>query len=169
MKKAITLISFLFLFACNKGIWVTKNAYRPKHQKFSIPKEPFKANELIDNHSLYISKKKFTNYDGNVLIGYMGFFFDGRMIVDNSWEKEMNQTLNERCSFKTASSIGYYTTKGNTLIIEYFLPGDGGLYLKREGILKKDTVILIDKFPQPLNKDIRLDTLIKSLYPLKDN
>ncbi|WP_221621833.1 hypothetical protein, partial [Schleiferia thermophila] len=158
-----------FLFACNKGMWVTKNAYRPKHPKFSIPKEPFKANELINNHLLYVSTKKFVNYDGSVVIGYMGFYSDGRMIIDNTWEKEMSQTLNERNSFNTASSIGYYTTNGNTIKMEYFLPGDGGRYETREGIIKKDTIILIEKIPQPLRKEIRSDTLVKSSYPLQDN
>ncbi len=57
MRRTTIFISLLFLFACNKGMWVTKNAYRPKHPKFSIPKEPFKANESINNHSLYVSTK----------------------------------------------------------------------------------------------------------------
>ncbi len=34
----------------------------------------------------------------------------------------MNQTLNERNSFNTASSIGYYTTNGNTIKLECFYP-----------------------------------------------
>jgi hypothetical protein len=150
-------------------MWVTKNAYRPKHPKFSILKEPFKANEFINNRSLYVSTKKFVNYDGNVVIGYMGFYSDGRMIIDNTWEKEMSPTLSERNSFNTASSIGYYTTNGNTIKLEYFLPGEGGRYETREGIIKKDTIIFIEKVPQPLRKEIRSDTLVKFSYPLQDN
>lgn len=168
MRRTTIFILLLFLFACNKGIWVTKNAYRPKHLKFSILKEPFKANELINNHFLYISTKKFVNYDGNIVIGYMGFYSDGRMIIDNTLEKEMCSTLSERNSFNTVFSIGYYTTSGNTIKMEYFLPGEGGRYETREGIIKKDTIILIEKVRQLLRKEIRFDTLVKSSYPLQD-
>jgi len=174
MKKATIIISLLFLLACNKGVWVTKNVYRPKHPRFSISKKPFKANKLINNSLLYVSTKRFVNYDGNILIGYMGFYADGRMIIDNTWEKEMNQTLNERNSFKTASSVGYYTTKGDTIKMEYFLPGEGGRYEIWEGLIKTDTIVLfkIKNFPFLQNKENRyvsFDTLVKSSYPLQDN
>jgi hypothetical protein len=171
MRKTRTtiFIPLLFLFACNKGMWLNKNAYRPKHPKFSIQKEPFKASESINNSSLYVSTKKFVNYDKNVVIGYMGFYADGRMIIDNTWEKEMNQTLSKRNSFNSASSIGYYTTNGNTIKVECFLPGEGGRYEPREGIIKKDTIIFIEKVLRPIRKEIHSDTLVKSIYPLQDN
>ena len=167
MRKIILFICVVFLFiSCSRGFWLTPNVYRPKHPKFSILKQQFAANELVNNSAIYISTKKFVNYDGNVVVGYMGLYSDGRMIIDNTWKDEMLHTLNERNSFKTASSIGYYTTKGNTIKMEYFLPGDGGHYESREGVVKKDTIILSETINLLLKREIRIDTLVLSSYPL---
>lgn len=152
-RKLTIPAALSLLLGCNiKGIWVTQHIYRPKHPKFSILKQPFRANELINNNSLYVSKKRFLNYDGRVVIGYMGFYPDGRMIIDNTWENEMDSTLQARSSFTTASAIGYYTTEGNTIKMEFFLPGDGGHHETRDGIIKQDTIVMVDKIPQLLKR-----------------
>ena len=170
MKKIALYLILIIVAGCSRGIWVTQNAYRPKHPNFSILKElkePYSSNELIDYNSLYISTKGFVNYDGNIVLGYMGFYNDGRMIVDNTWKNEMHQILNKRNSYETASSIGYYIINRNTIRMEYFLPGDGGHYEIRQGLIKKDTIILSDKFTLLFKKDIRSDTLVKSTFLLR--
>jgi len=166
MRKLTITISIFLLLGCTKGVWVTKTTYRPKHPKFSILKDPFKGNELIDNKVIYVSTKRFFNYDGKVIIGYMGFLADGRMIIGSTNENEMDQTLNEKNSFTTASAVGYYNTTGNTIKMEYFLAGEGGYYETREGMVRKDTIIIVDKFPMLFKKDIRYDTLVRSRFHL---
>ena len=67
----------------------------------------------------------------------------------------------------TASCIGYYSTDREKIKLEYFVRGDGGHYQIREGIIKKDTTILSETFNLLFEKEIRSDTLIKSLSALK--
>ncbi|WP_310557549.1 hypothetical protein [Flavobacterium sp.] len=59
MKK-ITFISVLVIItaSCSKGIWLNENVYRAKKPDFSILKEPFAKNDLIDTESIYISSSK---------------------------------------------------------------------------------------------------------------
>jgi hypothetical protein len=156
-----------FLTSCNHGIWLSQNSYRPKHPKFSILKGTFQGNALLNNTNLYVSTKKFINYDGKILVGYMGFYDDGRIILDNAFEKDIPYTLSIRNSFKTASVIGYYTTAKETIKFEYFTPGDGGHYEIKQGVIKKDTIILSETFNLLFKKKLRSDTLVKSLYILK--
>lgn len=170
MKKTILYIIIIgILTSCSQGVWITNNVYRPKHLKFKILTELFKNNILINSNYIYLSTKRFLNYDGNKVIGYMGFYNDGRLIIDNSWENQLLNTLSSRNSFKTASSIGYYTTtESNTIRLEYFAPGDGGHYEAREGIIKIDTIILIETLQgRNFKKEIRSDTLVKSNFLLK--
>lgn len=96
----------------------------------------------------------------------MGFLPDGRMIIGSTRENEMDQTLNEKNSFTNASSIGYYTTNGNTIKTEYFVSGDGGQYVTSEGIIKKDTIVIVDKVLLLFKRESRYDTLVRSRFPL---
>src|SRR5215510_8723537 len=99
MKKCFILIVFLFFaFSCTKNVWISQNAVRPKKPKFSILKKPFNPNGLINNSYLYISTQRFLNYDGRRIVLYVGFYGDGKMIVDNFWEDEKQQTLLSRNS-----------------------------------------------------------------------
>jgi len=167
MKRTTLIILCIYMISCNKGIWLSQNVYRPIHPKFNIKKEPFRSNDLINNDNLYISTKKFINYDGNIIIRYIGFYKDGRMIVDNTWQNQMDVTLNNRNSFKTASSIGYYTTIGNKINMQFFVQGDGGQYQTSIGLIKKDTIILTDRYNFLFHKVMRYDTLVKSSYLLR--
>jgi hypothetical protein len=51
--------------------------------------------------------------------------------------------------------------------LEYFLPIDGGIYEKRKGIIKKDTILLKKFSPYLYEKRNRYDTIFLSKYPLK--
>jgi len=169
MKRATIFISLLFLLACNKGVWVTQNVYRPKHPKFSVLKEQFSASPLINNQFLYVSKRSYiSNAQERIMYDFTGFYSDGRVIGVSLNDLELNK-ISQLNSWETAPIIGYYTTKENTIEFEYFLPTDGGLYEKRQGIIKKDT-ILMKKFSSVLYKrESRYDTLVKSNYSLQDN
>jgi hypothetical protein len=164
---AISITMLLFVVACNKGEWVTDSTYRPKRPSFSIRKIPFQPNTLVDNQYLYISTKKMINYDGTISHRHAGFYADGRMIFDGFDEREADLVLSRDNSFENAAAIGYYTTKGNIIRIQHFASGDGGMYRDSEGLIRVDTIILIDTVPMLLKRDIRYDTLVLSRYPLK--
>lgn len=98
----------------------------------------------------------------------MGFYDDGKLIVDASNESELPASLGSRNSFSTASCIGYYTTDGDKIKIEYFWQRDGGHNETRKGIIKKDTIIFIESLLGiTLKREIRCDTLVRSTSALK--
>lgn len=163
MKKIICTLSVLIFFACNKGVWVTDIAYRAKHPKFSILKQPFKANDLINNKWIYLSIHPFPNFDGRNIMGFVGFYPDGRMIVGSTWQGDIWAAKN---SFTNAAAIGYYTTKENTIRFEYFVSFDRGRYEAREGIIKKDTIILGGRTRYFFKWSSSYDTLVVSEFPL---
>ncbi len=167
MKKLITytyLFALLILISCNRGVWLADGIYRPKHPKFSILKYPFINNIYIDNGYFYLSKKY---YDGIGYLGCYGFFSNGQMINTGGKEVDIFNIMMTTNSTATAPRIGYYTTNGDKIKFEYFVPGDGGQYETREGIIKKDTIILSETITLLFKKEVRNDTLVKSIYPLK--
>ncbi len=166
-KLPLYIILLLIIASCNRGVWLSQNVYRPKHPKFKIRKTDFKSNSLINNSYLYVSTKKYTSDSKErVLYNFTGFYSDGKMIGNSLDDLELLQIYNAN-SFNTATSIGYYTTEGDKIKFEYFVPGDGGQYETREGIIKKDTIILMETVILLFKKEVRNDTLVISSYPLK--
>ena len=170
MKKWIlySIIS-LFFSCCSRGVWNFAGAYptyRPKHSKFKILKKAFVPNNSIDTIHFYLSINK-SYYDGSSHIGCYGFFGSGKMINTGGGENEIRSILSATNSFATAPRAGYYTTEGNKIEFEYFVPGDGGQYERQTGLIKKDTIILSDTINLFFSKEVRNDTLVKSSYGLK--
>ncbi len=173
MKKITFCTAVVLIFACcNHGVWNTTgvyNTYRPKHPKFKILKQPFIKNGLIDTNHLYIDIAK-TNYGGDDLVGFYGFFGNGRMLVTGGKKNDILNIVNYTNSLVNATWIGYYTTKGDKIKLEYFVPSEGGEYETMHGIIKKDTIIFMETIrggASLFSKEVRSDTLIKSPYFLR--
>jgi len=166
MRFLFIIFLYLFLSSCQRGVWVNPTVYRPKKPKFSITEESFSGNIFIDTSFIYISINKFQNYDGRFLEGFIGFYSDGRVIANNAWTTEKHK-INERNSWHTAASIGYYNTSFDKIKIQVFYPDNGGQYLLRNGIIKKDTIILVRTIRLLGRKELRSDTLVKSNYVLQ--
>jgi hypothetical protein len=165
MKKIVYLLLTVSGVACTQNVWISKSAVRPKTPKFSILKEPFIGNSFIDTNYMYISTKQFLNYDGNVILKAAGFYANGRMIGNSYYKSNIDSDVYETNKWETANNIGYYTTKGNTIKYQYFVPYGGGEYHTNVGIIKQDTIIVRDIIK--VKSDDIYDTLIKSNYPLK--
>jgi hypothetical protein len=167
MRSLAMLISGFALMSCSRGIYLTKNVYRPKRPNYSIIKLGLRPNDLIDSKHLYVSTKKFANYDGKFIIGYMGFYSDGRLIVDNFITQNGRQTGAINNSYENAGFAGYYTCQDRQLALEYFVPTDGGQYIRKEGIVRKDTVIIVETLRTlPFHSEKRYDTLVRSSFDL---
>ena len=170
MKRVMICSIIVLLFShCNFGVWNTSGVfptYRPKHPKFKILKQPFLGNNLIDTNHLYIGISKII-YEGDELVGLYGFYGDGRVLLTGGKKNDIINIVAYTSTFENARWVGYYTTQGDIIKFEYFVPGDGGQYETREGVIKKDTIIIIETFNLLFKKEIRSDTLIKSTYPLK--
>jgi hypothetical protein len=151
--------------SCYNGVWVTSETFRPKHPDFSIVKDPFSPNPHIDTNYLYVQLKPAISYDGREIFTYFGFYPDGRL----SFETNVNHQLIKPGNWQNALSIGYYRPKNESIIVEYFLPESQhrGYYETRNGIIKPDTIILVNTVQLLFKKENRYDTLIKSGYLLK--
>ena len=167
MRKVILLFLTIFLLSCTKGVWIDGNIYRPKQNKFSILKTPFVYSSIIDTNFFYRTIKKNVNYDGSKLFSFSGFYSNGKMIGNTYSENNLNKEINKSNSWDTAKCIGFYRIINNNIQIQFFIPSDGGLYETKEGIIKKDTIILESKVRSLLKVEIRRDTLVKSEYPIK--
>ena len=167
--KNIFLLIFLILFviSCSQGIWYSNNKYRPKNSNFSVVKTSFKHNSLVDNNYLYMSTKKIVNYDNKIIYNFLGFLKDGRMIANSAENSNLSLNLDKSNSWETSSLIGHYNTHiNNTITTEIFVPNDGGLYIKRNGLIKKDTIIFEENINFIFKTENRKDTLIKTHYRL---
>ena len=161
------MLIVLFLSSCSKGYYLPNGAYRPKKANFSILNTPFKTNNLLDNSRVYIVKEPFINAFGEKVFGYMGFYPDGKLIVGSGTDKELHEKLSLNNLFNTSFTIGYYTTNGNIIQLEYFVPDDGGRYHVREGNIENDYIVFFKKVTLLTKKEIRKEILVKSNYVLK--
>jgi hypothetical protein len=169
MKLRVSLICFLCFAVSCKGVWTSKDVYRPKHPKFKILKQEFIGNPLIDTNHLYISTINYID-DGKKKSVYncAGFYSDGRMIAFSLGDDELEK-MNQVNTWETAYSIGYYTTSGNKIRIEYFVMGDGGQYIFEEGLILKDTILIGQHYTTlRLERKTAYERLIKSdVYQIK--
>lgn len=168
MIEKIILIALMTLFiSCGRGIWISQHAYRPKHPRFSIQNIDFVANPLINSNYLYVSQTKYiSDSQERKMLDFTGLYPDGRMIGTSLNDLQINR-IYEMNSWETAASIGHYRTVGNRIFLEYFIPGEGGQYVKKEGIIKQDTLIFFETGRLLAKKATRSDTLLKSSFPLK--
>jgi hypothetical protein len=176
MKKILWIFLPLLWIGCTKNMW-TEYGVRPKKPKFSILKETFTDNRMIDHGFFYAYKKvlvagEYNNYvysltnKDHYLYSFVGFYPDGKMIGVSLDEKDL-PLLSNRNSWETAHNIGYYTTKGDKIKWQYFAPFDAGSYLTEEAIIKPDTLIIPQKYLVRLKVKRGYDTLIKSSYIIK--
>jgi len=166
IKKLAYIWAVVLAIGCSQNLWTANGLVRPRKPKFSILKEQFVSNALIDTKHLYVSTKRFTNYDGNKLITTYGFYSDGRFIVNGFNETNIDLLIHNTTSWDSSQRIGYYTTQNNQVKCQYFEQYGGGEYIELQGQIKPDTIIFADKFQMLLKKEIRYDTIVKSLYPL---
>lgn len=161
------MLVVLSAIGCSQNLWITNSVLRPKKPKFSILREPFKSNSLINTKYVYISTERPVVSGGNALVSTYGFYDDGRVIVNGFYESNIDSLIHGRVSWDSSHRIGYYTTEGNSIKFQYFEQFGGGEYIYHEGILKQDTIVITDKFLQRPWNNIRHDTLIRSGYRMR--
>jgi len=155
----------LLLVGCSRGVWLEGGQYRPKKNiEFPIRRKPFRGSELIYTNYLYITL--LPHADG-VDVCYLGFYGDGRTVAgceDINDTSRIKKYLEWGVSWETAIVIGYYTTEGRLIKMQYFYCYEGGSFDNWIGLIKKDTLEVspgIDKY-----NPRRSRTFIKSHYRL---
>ena len=167
IRKLTYVLVVISVIGCSQNLWTKNGLLRPKKPKFSILREPFRGNSLINTRYVYISAKRPVIANGNTLVGTYGFYDDGRLIVNGFYESNIDSLIHNRISWDSSYRIGYYTTQGNTIKFQYFEQFGGGEYIYHEGMLKQDTIIITDNFRDRPWNIIRYDTLIKSNYRMR--
>lgn len=117
---------------------------------------------------MYISTKEYLHDDQErILYNCLGFYADGKMIGFSLNDLEI-AIMSQANTWETGFNIGYYTTKGNRIKLEYFVHGDGGQYINENGTIKKDSIILEQTFiGLSLKRQTSYEVFIKSGYQLK--
>lgn len=114
-----------------------------------------------------MSTKKIVNYDNKIIYNFLGVLKDGRMIANSAENSNLSLNLDKSNSWETSSLIGHYNTHmNNSITTEIFVPNDSGLYIKRKGLIKKDTIIFEENINFIFKIENRKDTLIKTQYRL---
>jgi hypothetical protein len=76
-----------------------------------------------------------------------GFYSDGRFIqifnynIDIQNYTILNPDLIKLKNWKNARFIGYWRVKNNIIKIEYFVCGNSGVYIRKQGEINGDTII----------------------------
>lgn len=157
----IISVFLMMLGGCTRGVWVVQwEIYRPKEGvRFPIWREPFRPCETIDMNYLYVTPP--ISYSDGEGICYLGFYGDGRVVRGCLDVDKIEEELGSGISWETAYMIGYYTTKGGYVEVEFFEPPEGGTFHRYICIVKPDTVEM--RIPRDRNF---LRLYIKSDYRL---
>jgi len=137
MKKIILIISLvLFCTSCliHTGQMINGQC-RPKKPNFKLLKIPFKETDKLVYNKIYLS-------DSNIKSYGIGFYQDGRLIYLVS--KGNNDLLEKDVIDKNWNSvmyIGYWRVENDKIKIEYFVCGNSGVYIRKQGEVKGDTII----------------------------
>ena len=164
--KTLILLVLITCFACNKGVWVD-NTYRAKRPHYSKRVRNFKANALINTHYMYHSvTTRSQTFD---FIRFLGFYKDGRMFINPTRAVGIPKITSLKNSYENALYVGYYTTDGNVLKLEYLDGEYHGRYLEMTAEIRQDTLIFKEKsLGEYFKMNVSYDTLTVSKYPLKE-
>lgn len=137
MKKTLLIISLiLFSTSCivRKGQWEGDQC-RPKNPNFNILKTPFNSTDKLVINKVYIADNL------TRAIGY-GFYSDGRLMYyysKDGFALKTEDVVNKK--WYNARFIGYWRFTNDKIYIEYFVCGNSGDYIRKQGEIKGDTII----------------------------
>lgn len=135
--KQIMLITSILLFCTScfihKGVIINGHC-RPKNSNFDLQKTSFKETNKLVYNKIYMSssRKSFG----------IGFYQDGRLIYlvakgNSDLLKQDVFTIN----WDNAMYIGYWRIDKDEIKIQYFVCGNSGVYIRKQGKIKGDTII----------------------------
>lgn len=150
-KKLVILGLFLSLYSCISFYKHPKGGFRPKKPNFSLNKQKFIYNSLIDTMGIY-TKTDTLKYGKFKSVSYLKFFNNGRF-----FKNSFKPSDGIKSNFKP-SLIGFYNTSNdNSIRTEYFkinaLDKNETEYVLENGIIKGDSLIFNNRFV-PEKKDI---------------
>jgi hypothetical protein len=147
MKNFIVIIFLIFLSSCfiSSGRWVGDQC-RPKRNNFKLLKIPFRETDKLSFKKVYTSDE-YLKFDG------IGFYPDGRMIhfIPNG-NKAITENDMIGKNWNNTKFIGYWRVENNSIKIEYFVCGDNGFYIQKQGEIKGDKIIFYENSYIPFKK-----------------
>ncbi len=143
--KKLIVISLPLLFSgCLSFYHHPQGGFRPKKPDFSLVKELFIYNKIIDTIAIYVSIDTL-KYKNSKSVSFFKFYNNGRQFKSN---KETDDFM-EKSNFRPLD-IGYYIVKDDSILVENFIVNPQNKndteYRIKKGIIKKDTIVLIYSF-----------------------
>ena len=137
MRKFLLIISlFVFCTSCfiHKG-QMANGQCRPKSPDFTVLKSPFKETDKLVYNKIYLS-------DSNIKSYGIGFYQDGRLIyLVSKGNNDLDQKDVYDRNWNNSMYIGYWRVENDKIKIEYFVCGNSGVYIRKQGEIKGDTII----------------------------
>lgn len=167
MKKIFILLLIILTQGCSpRGYWTANNVYRAKKPNYKLAEIPFVMSDKIDTDYMYLSEASPVSNDTRpnnemMMVSAIGFFDDGRAMLNGyEYEKRYEENL-KRNSWETGQEVGYYRVDGNKIQFERLSPFDAGIYIKRNGIIKGDTIFMDTRYKAKKTIYIKSDLPIK--------
>lgn len=141
MKKLTIIIGLVFLCtSCfvRKGYWVESKC-RPKKVNFKLLKKTFNETDKLVFNKVYT-----LNGDKKQALG---FYKDGRLILTFDYNKDiqnydiLSQDFIQNNDWNNARFIGCWRVENDKIEVEYFVCGNSGDYIRKQGKIKRDTII----------------------------
>lgn len=141
MKKILLVSLILLCTSCfvHKGRWINNEQCRPKNPNFRLLNTSFKTTNLLVFNKVY-------TFNGDKKEGF-GFYSDGRVIQFFDYSSSIQNYVTLTPDFtklknwKNARYIGYWRAENDKIKIEYFVCGNSGVYIRKQGEIKGDTII----------------------------
>jgi len=150
VAQIFLIFTLVFISSCvgNRAV-IKGETCRPEKDLFK-----YKGNLL--NHLGKLNFGQLYLSENGERMGF-GFMKDGRLLVEASRD---GFSLRDKfdlsdLTYKTANNIGYWKIEDDRLFLEYFSCSNSGMYLKKEGVIKDDKIILEKVIYYPFRKEIR--------------
>lgn len=132
----------ILLFGCASKYQNTLGNYRPTNPKYTI--SDVKSLSALDSIP-YKVRYAYDNYlevdDGETLRVVLTFSEDGRFASASEIRKTRTNTISlSENPWLAGEGIGFYTLKGDTVLMEYFVNYSWGTYVLMEGIMEYDSL-----------------------------
>ncbi|MDR2221572.1 MAG: hypothetical protein LBE34_02420 [Flavobacteriaceae bacterium] len=157
MKNILSVISIIILCtSCfvHKGEWIGDGC-RPKNPNFKLVNTSFKETNKLVFNKVYLSNRKSFG---------IGFYPNGHLLhfVAKGESFLIDEDVSQR-NWNNAQHIGYWRVEEEKIKIEYFVCGNSGTYIGRQGEIKGDTIFFEEKCgSNPFKQEICYDKYILS-------
>ncbi len=163
MKKILLIFSLILFFSscvARKGEWI-EGRCRPKKTNFKLLKTPHVETDLLVYNRVYTLNGENKNAINFYKNGRFVLFFDYNENIQEY--QSLSQNFIKNNDWANARFIGYWRFINDQVHIEYFVCGNSGNYIRKQGKIKGDTIFFERNCgSKPFKREICYDKYILS-------